>query len=150
MFDRPRSGRQEDRRRSRRLGVLVVEDQPMLSKLVVTALRRERLSVDTAGDGAAAIRHLENGSYCAIVLDLMMPGVSGWDVIRWMGEHPDKKPRSVIVVTATDRDVVNELDPLIVNAIIFKPFDVFELSAYVRACCTFNARRDRRSRRIVT
>ncbi len=84
-----------------------------------------------------------------MVLDLMMPRVSGWDVIDWLSENPKRKPRTVIIVTAADRNVIQELNPEVVNAVIFKPFDVFDLASYVHSCLKARVQGDRRKRRIV-
>ena len=131
-----------------RNAVLVVDDQEMLRTLVRIALKRRRLAVETAVDGAAAIARLRERTFRVLVLDLMMPVVSGWDVVEWLAKNPERKPHSVIVVTATERDVMHRLDPSVVNAIIFKPFDVLELVAYIAAAS--EVPRERRSRRVVT
>ncbi len=129
--------------------VLVVEDEPALRDLMALTLRRERLGVVTAKDGAEAIAQLAKHRFRVLVLDLMMPRVSGWDVIGWIRDHPDRRPHSVIVVTAADRNVFTELDPSVVNAIIVKPFDTYELAGYVRRCCDAPHVDDRRRKRIV-
>jgi len=77
-----------------------------------------------------------------------MPRVNGWDVIEWLKAHPDRRPYSLVVVTAADRNVFADLDPQIVNAIIIKPFDTWELTGYVKRCCDHDGR-DRRHRRVV-
>ena len=61
----------------------------------------------------------------------------------------ERKPQTVIVVSATDRALLRELDPSVVNAVIFKPFDVMQLSAYVKASCNL-PHVDRRRSRIVS
>lgn len=128
--------------------VLVVDDDRMVLNLIVATLRREGLDPDTAGDGAQAIEKLQDRQYCAIVLDLMMPKMSGWDVIDWFKKNPEKIPYSVIVSTAADRSVLHELDPEIVNAIFVKPFNTSELAGYVRACANLSMR-DRRRKRVL-
>ena len=128
--------------------VLVVEDETPLLKLMATALQHDGLTVATAGDGAEAIECLSNNKYRVVLLDLMMPRVNGWQVIDWLKAHPDRRPYSLVVVTAADRNVFAELDPEIVNAIIIKPFDTWELTGYVQRCCDHGGR-DRRKRRVV-
>lgn len=129
--------------------VLVAEDDPPLQKLLAAALRRRRIDVAEVGNGRDAIARLESEKWTVLLLDLMMPTTSGWEVIDWIAAHRDRAPGSVIVVTAADRAVIRELDPTVVNAIIFKPFDVFHLAAYIKAMCELG-RPDRRNRRIVT
>ena len=128
--------------------ILVIEDEKPLLKLIATALQREGLTVATAHDGAEGIECLSHGKYGVVLLDLMMPRVNGWEVIDWLKKHPDHRPHSLIVVTAADRNVFAELDPEIVNAIIVKPFDTWELAGYVKRCCD-RAGGDRRHRRVV-
>ena len=129
--------------------ILIVDDQESLRTLILAALKRRRLRADSAHDGQSAIDALKKGHYRVLALDLMMPVVSGWDVLEWLSRNRDRKPHSVIVVSATDRDVMQRLDPTIVNAIIFKPFDVVELSAYIGACCNSSTAADRRKKRLV-
>lgn len=128
--------------------VLIVDDDRSVQNLIVASLQRERLTTDTANDGAQAIDKLKKRTYCAIILDLMMPRISGWDVIDWLRDNPDKTPYSVIVSTAADRAVLHELDPRVVNAIFVKPFNTLELAGYVRASSALSAR-DRRSKRVI-
>ena len=136
-------------RRSREMSVLVVDDDRAIRELLAAVMRREGLTVDVASDGDAAIEHLRETRYNVIVLDLMMPKLSGWEVVGWLRSNPECKPRTVIVSTAADRNVLGDLDAEIVNAIFVKPFDVGELGAYVRACSELPHPRDRRRRRII-
>jgi DNA-binding response OmpR family regulator len=128
--------------------VLVAEDDPSLQRLLLVALRRRRCDVDVAGDGAEAIRLLQKHRWSVLVLDLMMPTLSGWDVIQWLAAHRQLVPRTVLVVSAADRSVLKDLDPSVVNGIFFKPYDVFQLTSYVKASVDL-ARPDRRHARLV-
>jgi CheY-like chemotaxis protein len=128
--------------------VLIVEDDPAIRRLLALTFKHEGLRVSTARDGMEAIEALGARHFRVLVLDLMMPRVSGWEVIDWLKERPEGKPQSVIVVSATNRDVLKELEPAVVNAIVFKPFDVNELAGYVKACCG-PVDADRRSKRMV-
>jgi CheY-like chemotaxis protein len=128
--------------------VLVAEDDPSIRALIATALRRRKLSLTMATNGDEALHHLQRAHWSVLVLDLMMPGVTGWEVISWLAKTPQRKPRTVIVVSATERKALEQLDPSVVNAIIFKPFDIVQLSAYVRASCDL-PHDDRRRTRVV-
>jgi DNA-binding response OmpR family regulator len=128
--------------------VLVVDDDRTVQGLIVAALQREMLEPETAGDGAQAIARLKKKRFGAIILDLMMPRMSGWEVIDWLRENRDLTPNSVLISTAADRAVLHELDPTIVNAIFVKPFNALELAAYVHACTSLPVR-DRRSKRVI-
>lgn len=129
--------------------VLVAEDDASIRRLLALTLRREGLAVDTARDGVEAVEFLSKRRYRALISDLMMPKMSGWEVVKWLQSHPDERPNSVIITTAADRDVLRDLDPNIVNAIFMKPFNPPDLAVYVNACCQLRAP-DRRRSRLVT
>jgi CheY-like chemotaxis protein len=128
--------------------VLVTEDDPSIRSLLSTALRRRKVQLATAANGEEALEQLQREEWLVLVLDLMMPVVNGWEVIDWLAAHPEHKPRTVIVVSAADREALQGLDPSVVNAVIFKPFDISQLTAYVKASCDL-PHRDRRSTRVV-
>ena len=129
--------------------VLLAEDDPAIRALVGSALKRRKLQVEAVPNGQEALKRLGTGNYLVLILDLMMPDVNGWEVISWLASHADHRPKTVIVVSATDRALLNNVDPTVVNAIIFKPFDILQLAAYVKASCEL-PHQDRRHTRIVS
>ncbi|HEX8155686.1 MAG TPA: response regulator, partial [Thermoanaerobaculia bacterium] len=68
--------------------VLVADDDHSIRQLVTTIVRRERLLVDSAADGAEAIALLAQHEYAVILLDLMMPRVDGFGVVEYIKQHP--------------------------------------------------------------
>src|SRR5215212_6261666 len=94
-------------------------------------------------DGGAALNALQHQRWDVVVLDLMMPRMNGWELIEWLKEHADRRPRSVVVMSAAGHDALRDLDSTIVNAIFFKPFDVTQLGGYISGA----ARRDGPDRR---
>jgi CheY-like chemotaxis protein len=112
--------------------VLVVDDDPDVRTMVVTALRQRFLHVDEAADGRQAINLLGQNRYAVILLDLLMPDVDGFTVI----EAIDQKayPPIILVVTGADRRVVDRLDPRRAHGIVKKPFDPYEVADVVSAC----------------
>jgi CheY-like chemotaxis protein len=128
--------------------VLLAEDDPAIRALIAAALHGQQLELTEAADGEEALEHLHRQEWLVLVLDLMMPAVDGWEVIAWLAAHPEKKPKTVIVVSATERTALQQLDPSVVNAVIFKPFDVMQLAAYVKASCDL-PHDDRRKSRLV-
>ncbi len=130
-------------------GVLVVDDDKAIRELMAAVFRREGLETDTAADGDVAIDQLRRKRYRVLLLDLMMPRLSGWEVIGWLRSHPEFRPRTVIISTAADRNAFSAIDPEVVNAVFVKPFDVAEIGAYVRSCAELRAPRDRRKRRVI-
>ncbi len=96
-------------------------------------LQRAGFATTEACDGAQAIEKIRENRFAAIVLDLMMPRVSGFDVLRFLGDHmPDRK--CVIVVSAASRHVIDGLDTSLICARFRKPFDIDEVVNAVRSC----------------
>src|SRR5271170_3595012 len=79
--------------------LLVVEDEADLRRGLEQALREEGYAVDGAGDGADALYKAETWEYDAIVLDIMLPGLDGWEILRRLRE---KKKVPVLLLTARD------------------------------------------------
>jgi len=111
--------------------VLVVDDEPIVREVVVSYLRREGYRTLEAGDGHEARRLLEQGDPGLVVLDLMLPGIDGLELCRWIRRRSDVP---VIMLTArgeeTDRIVGLELGA---DDYVTKPFSPRELAARVRA-----------------
>jgi two-component system OmpR family response regulator len=111
--------------------LLVVEDEEDLRRGLEQALREEGYAVDASGEGADAIYKAETWDYDAIVLDVMLPGLDGWEILQRL-RRTKKTP--VLLLTARDahRDRVRGLD-LGADDYLVKPFDLGELLARVRA-----------------
>jgi two-component system, OmpR family, response regulator len=116
---------------SRRVRLLVVEDDPRLSRSLAEALRETGYAVDTAPDGIEGLYKIENMAYDAILLDVMLPGLDGWEVLRRMRQ---KLRTPVLMLTARDAtaDRVRGLDTGADDYLV-KPFELEELYARVRA-----------------
>jgi len=84
--------------------ILVVDDDPHFRELYHTALRLRGFSVTTASDGLAALASIEQQHPSLVILDLNMPCVDGWSVLRELGSHDATKAIPVIVVTGADVD----------------------------------------------
>jgi CheY-like chemotaxis protein len=67
---------------ARAVGVLLVDDDTELGELVREYLAREGFSLEVEGDGTRAVERALSGDYRLIVLDVMLPGVSGFDILR--------------------------------------------------------------------
>ncbi|WP_417748784.1 response regulator transcription factor [Rosistilla oblonga] len=111
--------------------VLVVEDEPGLRDAVATSLREEHYAVDEAADGRTGLQKARQWSYDAIVLDLMLPEIDGWEVLAQL-----RKTHATPVLILTARDTVEDrvrgLDRG-ADDYLCKPFSLSELSARVRA-----------------
>jgi two-component system OmpR family response regulator len=112
--------------------VLVVEDDDAIRTLLVAALRREPFDVDSANDGAAALRLTRSCEYAVIVLDLMMPNVNGHEFLEAFRSAPNAPRSVIIVITAFDDAKIAKLNAHQVHAVIRKPFDMPQLVSVVR------------------
>lgn len=112
--------------------VLLVEDDPKLAEVVAQGLREQGFGVEHAADGPAGLDAMLRGDHDAVVLDLLLPGTNGLDVLR----EARRRGRSVPVLVLTSRgsveDRVKGLD-LGADDYLVKPFDFAELLARLRA-----------------
>src|SRR4051812_27002114 len=111
--------------------ILVVEDEPDLLASLARALREEGYAVDTAAEGETGLYNAESYDYDAIVLDVMLPKMDGWEILRRLRKI---KKTPVLMLTAKDqsRDRVKGLDTGADDYVV-KPFDLNELFARLRA-----------------
>ena len=114
--------------------ILVVDDDDAIRTLVSTVLRRRGFSVDSACNGAEALEHIARCRHSLIVLDLMMPRMSGYDVLDHLMTVPSAGRPLVLVLTAGIQSRV--FDPGLVVGTIQKPFDIELLIDTVAACLT--------------
>lgn len=77
--------------------ILIAEDEETLAKVIQSKLKKSGLSSDVAFDGAQALEMIEKGSYDLVLLDLMMPEVGGFDVLK---ELQGKKGAPKVIVTS--------------------------------------------------
>lgn len=111
--------------------ILIVEDEPRLLANLAKALREEDYAVDTADNGEDGLFKAETCDYDAVVLDVMLPKLDGWEVLARLRKN---KRTSVLMLTARDAasDRVRGLDTGADDYLV-KPFDLSELLARLRA-----------------
>ena len=111
--------------------VLVVEDEPELLQVITRALREQGYAVDEAADGEEGLFRAKSWEYDAIVLDLMLPKMNGWQLL---GALRREKKTPVLILTARDAvaDRVRGLDSGADDYLV-KPFELSELFARLRA-----------------
>ncbi|HVX84718.1 MAG TPA: response regulator transcription factor [Phycisphaerae bacterium] len=111
--------------------VLVIEDERDLLDAIVQSLREEGYAVDEASEGRTGLYKAAGVDYDAIVLDLMLPGMSGWDLLR---ELRKTRKTPVLILTARDTlpDRVKGLDAG-ADDYLGKPFELQEVHARLRA-----------------
>jgi phosphate regulon transcriptional regulator PhoB len=114
--------------------ILVVEDEPDISKLVSYNLAQERFKVLTAEDGEQALQVIQREKPNLVVLDLMLPGLSGMEICKILRNRPETAKLPILMLTAkageADRIVGLEMGA---DDYLAKPFSPREMVARVRA-----------------
>ena len=113
------------------LKILLVEDEPSISEIAALYLRRAGFKVKAITDGRAAIQSLEQELPDLLVLDLMLPGMDGLSITRWLR---DRSETPIIMLTAR-REESDRIAGLELGAddYVVKPFSPQELVSRVRA-----------------
>lgn len=112
--------------------ILVVEDQKDLNEIIVRKLTNEHYSVDSCFSGDEALDFLNCAEYDGVILDIMLPGITGIGVLKDMRSKGDKTPVLLLTAMGTVEDRVAGLDAGADDYLV-KPFDFDELLARVRA-----------------
>src|SRR5258706_12009438 len=112
--------------------ILLVEDDPALSRGVIALLKAAGHAADCANDGETALFLVDSEPCSLVILDIGLPGISGFEVIKRLRARGCKTP--ILVLTARDHvtDRVKGLD-LGADDYLLKPFNTSELGARVRA-----------------
>lgn len=114
--------------------ILIVEDEPNIVVSLRFILEQAGFSVEIVSNGAVALRRLKHEAFAALVLDVMLPGMNGFDVLREIRRNPAIRDLPVIVLTAkgqaSDRRTAEEIGA---TAFITKPFSNAEVVERVRA-----------------
>jgi two-component system OmpR family response regulator len=111
--------------------ILVVDDELSISELLSIALRYEGFEVETAADGAAALARFEEFRPHLLLLDVMMPGIDGFEVARRLAERRSEVPIIFLTARDTTEDKIRGLT-LGGDDYVTKPFSIEELVARIR------------------
>ena len=114
------------------LKLLIAEDSPRLLKTLTKVLEREGYTVDAVGDGDTALNYIQNSTYDGLVLDVMMPGKDGLDVLKEARACGVTCPVMLFYALTEISQRVEGLDAG-ADDYLPKPFDLTEFSARVRA-----------------
>ena len=117
---------------------LVVDDDDPIRTMLAKVVERQNLKVDTARDGVEAIERIDEDGYSVIVLDMMMPRVDGYGVLRHMQQHHPEKLRCTIIASAVPESEILKSFNVPVYRIHAKPFDMSRLIADIRECTLRN------------
>ena len=112
--------------------VLIVEDEGLIARFVARALQAEGYTTGVAPDGEVACRRLRDEEWDLVILDLLLPAKSGFDVLRELSQAANQVP---VLVLSARRSVEDKVAALDAGATDFlaKPFALDELLARVRA-----------------
>jgi DNA-binding response OmpR family regulator len=114
--------------------ILIVDDDPVIVRLLQINFRLEGYEVDTASRGEEALQRVRDHLPDVVILDVMMPGIDGWEVCRKLKENPAVKHVPVIFLSARAQDEDRQRGyALGVDEYVTKPFDPAHLVEIVRS-----------------
>lgn len=112
--------------------VLLIEDDVTITRLLKEGLEDESYAVDVANDGSEGYRTAAADEYDVIILDIMLPGMNGYEVCRALRNDDNKTPILMLTARDAERDIVEGLDTG-ADDYLAKPFSFDVLLARVRA-----------------
>jgi two component transcriptional regulator, winged helix family len=112
--------------------VLLIEDDVTIARLLKEGLEDEAYAVDIAHDGSEGYRTAAADDYDVIILDIMLPGMNGYEVCRALRNDGNKTPILMLTARDTERDIVEGLDTG-ADDYLAKPFSFDVLLARIRA-----------------
>lgn len=116
--------------------LLVVEDDPALSRLIGYNLEKQGYAVRVVGDGEAALEQVRQKRPDLLLLDWMLPGISGLEVCRQLRGQPKTATLPIVMLSARgeETDTIRGLDTGADDYLV-KPFSMEALFARVKPCC---------------
>lgn len=114
--------------------ILVVDDDDAIRALLRTVLRRRGFVVDTARNGVEALEQLAARRYAMVVLDLMMPHMSGYELVEQLDKQSIMTRPRVLILTAAGAVEPRGLETSLVIGTMHKPFDIDLLIDTIRGC----------------
>ena len=124
--------------------VLVVDDEKLIVKGLRFSLEQDGMEVECAYDGESALQLAKENEYDIILLDVMLPGLSGFEVCQSIREFSDV-PVIMLTAKGDDMDKILGLD-YGADDYITKPFNVLEVKARIKAIIRRSAKKDTRSK----
>lgn len=112
--------------------ILLIEDDRKLNEALCCALRKEGYEVDTCLDGEEGLYYMETGTADLVLLDRMLPGLSGAELLRQRRQAGDTTPVLMLTAMGTLEDRITGLD-LGADDYLVKPFAMEELMARIRS-----------------
>jgi DNA-binding response OmpR family regulator len=122
-------GRVEEKKRA-----LVVDDDDPIRAMLAKVVERQNLEVDTARDGVEAIERIDQDGYSVILLDLMMPRIDGFGVLKHLEAfHPHKLGCTIVASAVPESEILKQFRQPVFR-IHAKPFDMARLIADIQTC----------------
>jgi len=117
---------------SKQASILVVDDDPEIVTMLNTRLTKRGYKISTAGDGNRAIEMAKREKPDVVLLDVMMPGKSGWEVARMLKQDPETQHVKIVMVSAIG-EKTNEITAPIygADAHVDKPFEFEKLEKVI-------------------
>lgn len=113
--------------------VLVVDDDRAIRDMICLILKRADISCAVVNDGQAAIEQLVEHSFELLILDLMLPRFTGYNVLQFLRDHPVARRPKIFILTANSDEFRRRMQDTSVDALIQKPFDPQELLERIQA-----------------
>ncbi|MHA7944518.1 response regulator [Formosa sp. 3Alg 14/1] len=112
--------------------ILVIDDSDVIRKLIKHSLKDSSYTITVATDGSDAIEKIKNETPNLVITDLMMPHVSGLELVTWIKENYDDQIKIIVLTALGEEDVVLEAFSLGIDDFITKPFDPKDLSLRIK------------------
>jgi CheY-like chemotaxis protein len=110
--------------------ILLIEDEPVIASRIEGVLGND-FAMTTIAEGGTAIEHLLTGHYDCILLDLMLPHLSGFDVLRHLILRKPELLKATVVMTAATDESLQFIDQKAIAGVLRKPFEVAALPELV-------------------
>jgi DNA-binding response OmpR family regulator len=115
--------------------VLVIDDDRGLQSLLNVLLTRAGFDVEFADDGRAGLEKINGGNhYAVIMLDLLLPEISGLEILEQLRKDSPGTLARTIVLTSASQGVLRRVDASSIHALVRKPFDIQEMIRVTEAC----------------
>ena len=113
--------------------VLVVDDDDSTRNMVLAVLRQAGFAADAAASVHEALSRLDTTNYSAVVLDVVMPGISGIEVIRQLAST-GRHTKCVVLMSAGTESLLDDAPPALVHTKLRKPFNIKDVVEAVSGC----------------
>jgi DNA-binding response OmpR family regulator len=113
--------------------VLVVDDDDSTRNMLLVVLRKAGFAADAAASGDEALSRIDTTNYSAVVLDVLMPGISGIEVMRQMASK-GRHSKCVVLMSAGTESLLDDAPPALLHTKLRKPFNIKDVVEAVRGC----------------